>query len=202
MGSLVAACRLLSCGMWTLSCSMWDLVPQPGIEPGPPALGAQSLTLWTTREVPWLHFKFMISKLIWKSVLIHSPLTLLDLFSKHLPYFFGLESSLAFLLISFPDDGLISYFTRKIKAFRHYFQIYPSFPSFLFGGRNIHTFYWGSFHLLDFFTSILPLDVSCMWNFVLSGLITFYLFSEKAFINNHGFKGSSMFTFLSWWCNT
>ena len=25
-----------------LICSMWDLVPLPGIEPGPPALGAQS----------------------------------------------------------------------------------------------------------------------------------------------------------------
>ena len=31
---------------------MWDLVPGPGIEPVPPALGAQSLTHWTTREVP------------------------------------------------------------------------------------------------------------------------------------------------------
>ena len=30
---------------------MQDLVPQPGIEPGPPALGAWSLTHWTTREV-------------------------------------------------------------------------------------------------------------------------------------------------------
>ena len=29
-----------------------DLVPQAGIQPGPPALGAWSLTLWTTREVP------------------------------------------------------------------------------------------------------------------------------------------------------
>ena len=38
-GLLVAAC-------------MWDLVPGPGIEPVPPALGAQSLTHWTTREVP------------------------------------------------------------------------------------------------------------------------------------------------------
>ena len=27
---------------------MWDLVPRPGIEPRPPALGAQSLTHWTT----------------------------------------------------------------------------------------------------------------------------------------------------------
>ena len=38
---------------------MWDLVPQPGIEPWPPALGARSLTHWTTREVPgvsWFEF--------------------------------------------------------------------------------------------------------------------------------------------------
>ena len=35
-----------------LSCSMWDLVPWVGIEPGPPALGAQRLSHWTTREVP------------------------------------------------------------------------------------------------------------------------------------------------------
>ena len=35
-----------------LSCGMQDLVPQPGIERGPPALGAQSLSHWTTREVP------------------------------------------------------------------------------------------------------------------------------------------------------
>ena len=30
---------------------MWDLVPQPGIEPGPPALGARSLSHWITKEV-------------------------------------------------------------------------------------------------------------------------------------------------------
>ena len=35
-----------------LSCNMWDLVPQPGIKPGLPALGAQSLSHWNTREVP------------------------------------------------------------------------------------------------------------------------------------------------------
>ena len=27
-----------------LSCSMWDLVPPPGIEPRPPALGEQSIS--------------------------------------------------------------------------------------------------------------------------------------------------------------
>ena len=42
---LVAARRILRC-------SMWDLVPWPGIEPGLPALGVQSLSHWTTREVP------------------------------------------------------------------------------------------------------------------------------------------------------
>ena len=31
---------------------MWDPVPQPGIKPGLPALGVQSLSHWTTREVP------------------------------------------------------------------------------------------------------------------------------------------------------
>ena len=45
----------LSGGMQTLSGGMWDLVPWPGIEPEPPALGAWSLSHWTTREVPELH---------------------------------------------------------------------------------------------------------------------------------------------------
>ena len=35
-----------------LSCGMWDLVPQPGIKPGPLQLGGQSLSHWTTKEVP------------------------------------------------------------------------------------------------------------------------------------------------------
>ena len=34
-----------------LSCCMWDLAPCPGIEPRPPALGVQSLSHWTTREI-------------------------------------------------------------------------------------------------------------------------------------------------------
>ena len=43
---------IFSCGMQTLSCSMYYLVPWPGIEPEPPALREQSLSHWTTREVP------------------------------------------------------------------------------------------------------------------------------------------------------
>ena len=35
---------------------MWNLVSQPGTEPRPPALGGQSLSHWTTREVPLFFF--------------------------------------------------------------------------------------------------------------------------------------------------
>ena len=53
VGFLVAACGLLvvACELSVATC-MRDLAPQPGIEPRPPALGAQSPTHWTTREVP------------------------------------------------------------------------------------------------------------------------------------------------------
>ena len=39
-----------------LSYDLWDLVPWPGIEPRPPALGVQSFSHWTTREVPEKNF--------------------------------------------------------------------------------------------------------------------------------------------------
>ena len=42
---LVIACGIFICGMW-------GLIPWPGIELGPPALGAWSLSHWATREVP------------------------------------------------------------------------------------------------------------------------------------------------------
>ena len=42
---LVASCGIFNWGMW-------DLIPQPGMELGPPALGVRSLSHWTTREVP------------------------------------------------------------------------------------------------------------------------------------------------------
>ena len=45
----------------SLSCSMWDLVPWPGIEPGPPALEHRD-TRRTTREVPLSTFAGRFSK--------------------------------------------------------------------------------------------------------------------------------------------
>ena len=38
----------------------WDLVPLPGIEPGPPALGAQSPSHWTIRGVPLVRFLLLV----------------------------------------------------------------------------------------------------------------------------------------------
>ena len=52
---------IISCSLGTLSCGRWALVPWPGIEPGAPALGAQSLIHWTTREVQ-AHFSIPMGK--------------------------------------------------------------------------------------------------------------------------------------------
>ena len=40
----------MACGLLVVAC-VRDLVPRPGIEPRSPALGAQSLIHWTTRQV-------------------------------------------------------------------------------------------------------------------------------------------------------
>ena len=48
--NFVVAWGFFNCGMWTLNCSMWVLVPCPGIESKSSALGAWSLSHWTTKE--------------------------------------------------------------------------------------------------------------------------------------------------------
>jgi len=47
----IVTCRIFSCITQVLSSSTWDLVPWPGTEPSPSALGMQSRNRWTTREV-------------------------------------------------------------------------------------------------------------------------------------------------------
>ena len=50
---LPCPCWIFSFGVWDFfSCGMGNLVPQPGMEPRPPALGTWSLSHWTAREVP------------------------------------------------------------------------------------------------------------------------------------------------------
>ena len=48
---LIWVCCVLIVAGGIFSCSVWDLVPRPGIEHGPPALGAWTLSHWTTSEV-------------------------------------------------------------------------------------------------------------------------------------------------------
>ena len=50
----------LSYSMRTLSWGMWDLVPWPGIEPEPSALGVWSLSHWTAREVSMQYFEELL----------------------------------------------------------------------------------------------------------------------------------------------
>ena len=47
----------LNCSTQDLHCSLWNLVPWPGIEPGPSALAVRSLSHWTTREVTGYSFE-------------------------------------------------------------------------------------------------------------------------------------------------
>ena len=44
--------RSCSCSTWDLNSGTWDLVPWSGMEHRPSRLGVQSLSHWTTREVP------------------------------------------------------------------------------------------------------------------------------------------------------
>ena len=81
--------KTLSCCMWTLVVAcMWDLVTRPGIEPRPPALGARSLTHWTTREVPEVLWFYkarelcQVSKNTWPSQ-SHSPYVMVHNTSKN-----------------------------------------------------------------------------------------------------------------------
>ena len=48
----IPACGIFSWHMGTLGGGRWYPGPRAGIEPGSPVLGTQSLSYWTTREVP------------------------------------------------------------------------------------------------------------------------------------------------------
>ena len=53
---------------------MWDLAPWQGIEPGPPALGGQSLSHWTTGK-SWVFFQFSSVQSLSHVQLIATPWT-------------------------------------------------------------------------------------------------------------------------------
>ena len=82
-----------------LSCGIWELVPWPGIKPRPPALGAQSLSHWTTREVS--HFSIVLFFSFWycfssfPSSDIHVELVVHWMFVSLLKFIEALTSSVA-----------------------------------------------------------------------------------------------------------
>ena len=61
--------------MGTLNCGMWDLVPWPGIEPGPPTLEVRNLSHWTTREVSELVFFFFPVEYFWSYTVVPERLS-------------------------------------------------------------------------------------------------------------------------------
>ena len=71
----VAACRIFSCSVWTLSSGMWYLVPWPGIEPRPhtSTLEVWSLSHWTKRDA-------LPTVLLTSALLTHFRLCLCPLF--------------------------------------------------------------------------------------------------------------------------
>ena len=64
---------------------MWDLVPWPGIKPETPALGGQSLSRWTTREVPGNYF--FIQSIYNQGFLDYIPFPTLNSFFLSLPLY-------------------------------------------------------------------------------------------------------------------
>ena len=68
LSSLPSTAPGFSYSMPTLNCGMWDLVPWPGIEPRAPALGAQSPSHWTTKEVPEILFHWRRPSLVVQSL--------------------------------------------------------------------------------------------------------------------------------------
>ena len=72
---LVEACGVFSCSMWTLSCRMQDLIPWRGMEPGPSALGAQSLGPWTSREMRSIYTScgpmMLFRNQLWRAMDLH-----------------------------------------------------------------------------------------------------------------------------------
>ena len=56
----------MACKLLVVACG--DLIPQPEVEPGPPALRVQSFNHWTTREVPPAIFLYLIFILCWSIV--------------------------------------------------------------------------------------------------------------------------------------
>ena len=75
-------CQVLVEAFGIFSCVLWDPIPRPGTESRPPALGAQSLSHWTTRQVPPLSVSYILN-IIDKTVPIFLLFAMKQNFLKH-----------------------------------------------------------------------------------------------------------------------
>ena len=66
-------CQVSVAARGTFSCGMWYPVPWSGMEPGPLALGARSLSHWTTRTSP-LVVSFCLLRYSWFKILYYFQL--------------------------------------------------------------------------------------------------------------------------------
>ena len=69
-GSFSCGMQNLSCCMRTLSHGMWDLVPEPGLHPGPPALGVWSVELATGPPGKFLYIDFLSYDFVLHSLIL------------------------------------------------------------------------------------------------------------------------------------
>ena len=115
----------------SLSCCMWDLFPWPGIESGSPPLGAQSLSHWTTREVP-------LQSLIWEYFLPKAPKTeCVPHVPRHWPERERKE-------IKIRDEFVLVRLLKPVQTVPLLFnrlKLYSERRQFRFG-KDINIFYW------------------------------------------------------------
>ena len=108
----------LCCSMQTLSWGMWDLITRPGIEPGPPALGAWVLATGSLGKSLWLFWVFFFKILFIfgraRCTLQHGLFSSYDVWASHCS-----EKLLLFLSTEFRCTGFSSYSPLTLEH-RHY----------------------------------------------------------------------------------
>ena len=147
---------------------MWNLVPWPGIKPGPPALGVQSLGHWTTREAP-------LSSLYSPHPALSQCGFAVDLFSPVMLYIWWTQSCFP-LLANFLDD--------VTGDFLHFWCPWSvSVELFL-------VTYWASWIDLIFLSTLVFLFVFSLFFFSSNPSVAIWISIIRFFISKGFFSGS------------
>ena len=146
------------CSIWTLSCCTWDLVPRPGIEHSPPALGAWSLSHWTTREVPLSPLLTSLPALIvrlpsflfsaWNSCVAHA----LKVVKYHVPLTTSLNKKLLARKVSLTREKSPEGEKRNLKGGRKTCRKIEKTTQRSMSFRFVHMHLSSCLHWLDIFS--------------------------------------------------